>query len=159
MKLLQPLMLALSCAIFSSFAAADVSEQEVRQAMGTLQQKLPIVLDSSSKLVGVSVLPGRMVVYQYSVDTEVILRTTASNMGMSYQQFLQKATQKFGSPFELVKASIPTKARPGLVQQNCSMPFTHQMMRDGWSLIHQLDAIDGQHLSTEIVALKDCGGL
>jgi len=157
---LQPLFLALSCIVFTNIAVANVTEQEVRQAMGYLQQRLPLALDprdQSTKLIGVSVQPGRMVIYQYAIDTDQMLRASAIKMGMTYQQLIDKSTQKFGSPLALLKATMTPYVRPGMVQQNCSMPFTHQMLQDGWTLVHQVDAIGGQNLAMEIVTLKDCG--
>ena len=130
----------------SGFCAAEMSEDQVKQALAATTKQLPTRLDNLTTLNSLFLAPGENIVFRYSFEFDQAIGIAARESNTSTDEIINNSLAKFGTVDRWLKVWGDQYIYPTIRNSNCTAPGPVRFMESGFSLSHEFYDTHGNFL-------------
>lgn len=130
----------------SGFSLAGMNDNQVKQGLATMVEKLPIRLDNLTTINSIFLAPGKNIVFRYSFDFDQAIGAAAREKNTSTDEIINNSLATFGTLDRWLKAWGDQYIYPTIRNSNCTAPGPASFMKSGFSLSHELYDTHGNFL-------------
>lgn len=149
-------VIALAGATLTQASTNIYSQEKLLISVNELAEKLPMQIDSITRLSAVVLLKNRAIQYRYTINKEKTLQMAASQKNISVEEFKGIAISKFGSLKNLFKIWASDTLVKRIEITNCTTPDTLEWLNNGVTLVHVIYGNDGSFIYEAAVTGESC---
>jgi hypothetical protein len=132
------------------------TQEQLLIAVNSLAKRLPMQVDSVTRITAVVLLKNRSIQYRYTVNKKKIVEMAASQENITVEKFKRLSVSKFGSIDNLLKIWAKTILARQIQISNCTTPDTKKWLGNGVRLVHAIYGDNGAFLHEETIGIDKC---